>query len=170
LGGWARGRSAHFLQAMEAFPRHKMAGALLSIIGVCWACFIFLSTPDDVLGGYAKLKVYMYGFAPLMIYGLIFHLEDLLAPRMLGCVLILLGEPILDAIRWHPSPLRFLVTVFIYAVVVLSMILVLYPYRFRQWVRKYLSPTHRVRSVGGGLMGYGALLVALGLTVFRAPF
>jgi len=28
----------------------------------------------------------------------------------------------------------------------------------------------RARTVGGGLMGYGALLFALGLTVFRAPF
>lgn len=94
------------------------------------------------------------------------YLDELLAPRALGGLLLLLPNPVLNTLRWHPSPWRFPVTVTAYLMVLAGMTLVLGPYRWRlagEWLRR--SP-FRIRAAGFAGAAWGILLTICAVLVW----
>ena len=149
-------------RGITAFPRNEWAGWILTAVALTWSTLILLQSwwfPES-------LKSALYVVAPVAFMLIVAYLDELLAPRALGGLLLLIGEPILNVTRWHDSSFRFVVTVLVYVSVVAGIILVLNPYRFRQVMAFWVRDSDRCRI--GGAIGVlvGGILILLGLKVY----
>jgi hypothetical protein len=148
-----------------AFPRSRWPAWLLTAVDLGWAGWVVYHAS---LGGWIEgLKPSLFLLTPLAFILIVLYMDELLAPRALGGLLLLLANPILNAARWHLSPWHFVMTVLAYVWVVMGIVLVLSPFRFRQIV-EFATRTDARCRVGGLLRSaFGLLLLALGMTVFR---
>jgi len=147
----------------SAFPRNDWAARLLIALALVWTASIVLNAP---LGRFEHLKPALYVVTPLAFFLIVYFMDELLAPRALGGLLLLGGNPILNAIRWYETPWRLVVTVTVYLAVMAGIVLVLSPYRFRQWTSACLATDERSRATGTLFCGVGLLLLVLATTVF----
>jgi len=152
-----------FRRAVMAFPRHTMAGWLLTAAALVWVTLIVLNAP---LGRFEYLKPFLYGVAPAAFLITVFLVDELLAPRALGGLFLLAANPVLNIARWHDSPWRLVVTVLVYLMVIAGMILVLSPFRFRQFMGLWAHDPIRCRIGGALAVLLGGLLIVLSLTIY----
>ncbi len=149
-------------RALTGFPRHRASAILLTLVNVLWVAWILYSMS---LGRFEWVKAYVWLIAPGALLAIIFFMDELLAPRMLGGFLLLAAGPALDIARWNPSGWRLVLTTLVYVWIVWAMILVLSPYRFRHTVEWVLARKNGA-PLFGGLLGLGALLVVLAVAVY----
>ena len=142
-------------RAMEAFPRSEKPAWFFTAIDLLWVAYIVLHAQ---LGRFDVLKPLIYVLTPVSFFLLIKFLDELLAPRALGGLMLLAATPIFNAARWHDSDWRFVVTVWTYGIVIVGILLVLNPYRFRQMASFWMANNERCR------MG-GAMKVVFGIAV-----
>lgn len=148
----------------ERFPRSVVAGWLLTAIDLAWAgWFLFNATFLAELPWARRLVVILLPIAFVMI---VFLLDELLAARALGGLMLLIPAPILSAAYLHPSRMRLIMTVLAYVMAVLGMILVLSPYRLRQWADRLIRTDRRTRISGAVLVNAGLCLVCLGMMIY----
>lgn len=145
-----------------AFPRSAMAGRVLTGIDLFWVAWIVFHAS---LGRFDALKPALYILTPVSYVLITIFMDELLSGRALGGLLLLLADPILDAIRWHDSPLRLLVTTLTYVMIVVGMTLVLSPYYFRRWVLAFAGSDGRGRWTGCACAVLAAALIVVGLSV-----
>jgi hypothetical protein len=146
-----------------AFSRNEWAGWILTAISMVWVALLLL---DMSFHRFEPYKPAIYFVAPVAFLLMVFYMDELLAPRALGGLLLLVAHPILEITRWHESSLRLVVTSLVYVGVVVGIILMLSPYRFRYFAEYWAKDSSRCRV--GGTLGVivGGLLVLLGLTVY----
>ena len=152
-----------YQQGLNAFPRNEWAGKVQTAIALIWVGWIILHTH---LGRFEHLKPAVYVVAPLAFLLVVYFLDELLASRALGGLLLLLGDPVLDVARWHESSLRLVVTLLIYVWVIAGTVLVLSPYRFRTFVEFWTISDQRFRAGASLGLGVGLVLVGLGVWVY----
>lgn len=162
--------NAAFLAAPEAFKRWALAfprsptwAWILTAADLFWVAWIVLHAP---LGRFENLKPLVYLAAPVAFMLIVFFMDELLAPRAAGGLLLLLANPILNAARWHPSPWRLVVTVLCYLWVVAGIVFILSPYRFRYMVEWATKTTLRMRILGAVRLLFGLVLLFLGWRVY----
>ncbi|MFH0954105.1 MAG: hypothetical protein V1873_07230 [Verrucomicrobiota bacterium] len=154
---------AVFRRVAQAFPRNRPAAWLLTAFDLGWVSWVILHA---ALGRFEFLKPAVYAAAPLSLLAIVFYMDELLAPRALGGLLLLIANPVLNAARWHPSEWRLVMTVVAYAWVVAGIVLILSPYRFRQ-VAAFMTKTDaRCRALGLVRLCVGACFLFLGLKVY----
>lgn len=146
----------------EAFPRNRTAALLFTLVNVIWVAVMVYHAP---LGRFEWVKPYMYILAPATFFAVIFFMDELLAPRMLGGFLLLAANPALNAARWHDSAWRYVLTVLVYFWIVWAMIIMLSPYRFRHTLNGIFCHG-RAKPVFGVLLALGVLLAVLAVTVY----
>ncbi|MFO7870841.1 MAG: hypothetical protein R6V03_05355 [Kiritimatiellia bacterium] len=150
-------------RVIAKFPRNRPAALVLSAADVVWAAVIVLNAE---LGRFEHYKPWLYVLAPVLYFCVIQLMDELLAPRALGGLLLLAACPMLAAARWHESAWKYLVAVVAYIIVVKGMVLILSPYKFRQAMDLLI----RNRSVFMlfSLLGLalGILLIFLGVKVY----
>lgn len=154
---------AHFMRAVQAFPRNRPAGWILTAVDLFWVSFIVLNAD---LGRFEHLKPLVYVAGPASFLLIVFFMDELLAPRVLGGFLLLLANPILNAARWHPSAWRLVMTVTAYLIVIAGIIFVLGPYRFRQFAAVMTKTEQRCRAIGLVRVVFGCFILYLGLSVY----
>lgn len=145
------------------FPRSLWAGRILTGLALVWVGAIVLNAP---LQKFNFLKPYIYIAVPLAYVLIIYLMDELLAPRAFGGILLLLADPMLDAARWHDSPWRLVVTVLAYVWVLAGMVFVLSPFRLRRLIRNVVGDMARYRVVAVFGLILGAVLIGLGLTIY----
>lgn len=144
-------------------PRGDWIAWGLTAIALTWTALIVLNAP---LGRFDGWKPALYVVAPLAFIFIVLFLDELLAPRALGGLMLLAANPILNVARWHPSGLRLVVTTLVYLGVLLGMVLVLSPYRLRQLLDFWMRDPIRCR-VGAALGVFtGGALILLAVTVY----
>ena len=172
-------------RAATAFPRHGPSGKILAAIALLWVALIIYHAslgrfeylkflPARIIPPLAPLMEGPLGFlfqtplwAALGSWALITRtMDDLLAPRALGGVLLLIANPLLNAARWHPSTWRLVVTVIAYIMVIQGIWLILSPFRFRMTAQWLLASPQRTRYAGLAAAATGLLLLVLGLGVY----
>lgn len=131
-------------RALSAFPRNRILGMLLTALALVWSAFMI---DQMTLGELSKYKSLLYVLTPLSFYLIIQYLDELLAARALGGLLMLAPVAIVDAARWHPSTWRYPVILLAYAMVVAGIWLMLCPFKFRIWTGAIVSGFRR-RQVG----------------------
>ena len=155
----AIGWPAAFRRALEAFPRNVGAARALTAVDLFWVSWVIYHAN---LGRFDSLRPGLFLAAPAAYLLLVFYLDELLAPRALGGLLLLVANPVLEAARWNESPWRLLLTVLCYVWVVFGMMFVLSPYRFRQVAAVWIASENRCRLMGAIGLAFGALLIVLG--------
>ena len=145
------------------FPRSKWAGRLLAFAGMAWTEYLFLTIP---LGQFEKARPGLCVMVPVALVLIVKFMEDLLAARALGGILLLVPAPMLAIARWHESPWRLVIVVIAYIMVIKGVVLVLSPHMFRKTVEFGLRSDAACRAWGGLGLAVACSIVALGLTVY----
>ncbi len=153
---------ARLAVGFKAFPRNRVLGMLLTAIGLIWSA---LYIDRMSLGDLGKYKWLLYVLTPLSFYMIVQYLDDLLAARALGGILMLYPTMLVDSARWIDSPARYVAIVTAYLMVILGIWLILSPFKFRIWTD--VVATHPVLRLFSGLItgASGVAMVAIGATI-----
>lgn len=148
---------------ISRFPRNRWAGWLLTAGDLIWAAWLIFNAS---LGRFEGLKPWLWVLVPVIFFLVVYFMDELLASRALGGLLVLLPAPLLSAARWHESAFRYVIVVLAYIMVIKGIILVLSPYQFRKWTALLIKRNSHCRTWGFiGLM-FGVFIILLGITVF----
>ena len=154
-----------FAQAfLLRFPRHRGLAWLLTAIGIGWFGVLLYQGP-----WFARLepfKGWLVVLIPVLIVLVCLFVDELLAPRALGGLFILLPQYLLDAGRWHESAFSLLTQAVAYAFVIAGVGLVLAPFGFRKGVEMISASPLRFRGVAIVSLLIGSILVVLGIGVY----
>ena len=146
-------------RAAVAFPRSRVAGTLLIGIAAVWS-FLLVSQID--LGEFSPLRnIMLVGIVAGSVLAWLF-MEEFLAVRALGMILLLAAEPLLESAYLRTEPDRILLTVLGVAWAIAGLFLVGMPYLLRDalgWVTA--CPLRwKLASIGGLLYGIALTAVA----------
>jgi hypothetical protein len=148
---------------LQLFPRSRLPAWALMAFNLSWVSWVILHAS---LGRFEFLKPAVYIVAPLSFVAMAVFMDELLAPRMFGALLLLLANPILNTARWHPSNWRMVMAVVAYIWVVAGIVFVLSPYRFRQFGAFVTRTDLRCRVGGLVRLLVGVSFIFLGLRVY----
>lgn len=147
---------------LQGFPRSKPAGVLLLIVDSIWA-LVLIATMD--LGEFSHLRTILLGVILVSTFLTFRYVDEFLAVRALGILLLLVAEPLLEAAFLQPQQGRLLLVAFAYALAILGMIWVGLPYLLRDqiaWARKSKAVWNAAALAG---VIYGGLLAAFAFTL-----
>ncbi len=150
--------------ALEAFPRSKWPGWLLAAIGVFWIAWV---VNHAALGRFTGLKPFVPFAAVALFAGMVWLLDELLAPRALGGLLLLIANPLLNGVRWADSAWRLVPVLIAYAWVIAGCMFLLHPWSFRKLARFVAASDGRVRLTGVAKLVAGAVLLGAGWWCLR---
>jgi uncharacterized membrane protein YhaH (DUF805 family) len=153
----------HVRAAVKMFPRSKWSGWILTACALGWAAWVLATSP---LGRIERYKPLLYVLTPGAFVLIIFFMDELLAPRALGGLMLLAPLSMLSAAKFHESSLSLVIVVLAYVLVVAGMTLVLSPYLFRKIGRFCIESEERCQGLGVIGVGFGILVVILGLMVY----
>ncbi len=145
------------------FPRSRWCGRLLAVAAVAWAAWVLREMP---LGRFEHLKTWLVPLAVVFAGLVCYYMDELLAPRALGALLLLYPAPLLEAARLHDSRWSVVMSVVAYAMVIKGMALLLSPYLFRHFTERLLTTDKACRLAGTGGLAADALLLLLALTAY----
>ncbi len=159
---WPERAAASF----KAFPRNMLAGRILSTIAWIWAVVAVLQMGLDFLTP-PKIQtvIILLGIAgiPLSWY----WLDNLLACRALGGIYTLFPYELLHVARIHPSPMRLVVITLAYVIIIWGMVLILYPWKLRQFIDWQMATPARMKGLAAIRIAIGVVVLALGATALR---
>ena len=149
---------------LQAFPRSRIPGWGLSAVCVFWVSWVI---SHAALGRFEGVKPLIPVLAVGVLAAIVFFLDELLSPRALGGLLLLLADPVLDGVRWTESAWRFFPVLVAYAWVIAGCALMLHPWLFRTMAERFMASPGRVRLSGWAKLLAGAVLLAAGLWRLR---
>jgi len=147
---------------LVTFPRSRPAGVALTIIAAIWA-FWMVATID--LGEFTHLRKPLMFFIPVGTYLTIRYVEEFLAVRASGMLLLLAAEPLLESSFLQPETGRLLLVVLAYAWAIKGILWVSMPYMMRdqiQWILarpKLWTPA----ALAGVIYGLAIVVFAISL-------
>jgi hypothetical protein len=158
-------KPAAFGTALRRFPRYTPAGWLLMLAGTGWFLYyVSLETVSD----FANIKTWLYYFFGAVGVGACLYVRDFLPVRGLAVVLLLLAKVTTDKARVIESDWRLVMVTLAYVWVFLGMWFTISPWRLRDLIGWATATEQRTRLLSGARLLFGLLVLALGLTVFRA--
>ena len=156
--------SAALRVGLLAFPRSKWPGWILTAVCLLWVAW---AISHAALGMFGGVKPYIPALAVLAFAAIVYFLDELLSPRALGGLLLLVANPILNGVRWADSAWRFAPAAIAYAWVVAGCALVLHPWLFRRMAERFASTPGSIRFFGWAKLAGGVVLLAAGLWHLR---
>ena len=149
---------------LRRFHRNTPVGVVLMLLGSVW---FEQNLQNSEISDFAAFRPFLLGGVIAIGVASCFVVRDYLSVRALAIVLCLVADVVLDAQRWHPSPWRYLVTVWMYVWVTLAIWVALSPWRVRDWLDWCARSEGRVRLLGLSGVIWGALISALAVTAYR---
>ncbi len=162
-GLWLMAAPRSAAACARRFPRHVWAGRLLAAAAVAWSAKLLFQTGFSWVESHRLLVLLA---VPVAYAVVILCVDELLAVRAGGGLLLLVPQVILDAAFTHPARSRLVMTGFAYLLVAAGIALVWSPYLFRRWTEQWLDRAPAVRAAGAGLLALGLAMLALGLRVY----
>jgi hypothetical protein len=150
---------------LQAFPRHEVMGWILTAAAMLWAGWLVLHTLP--FSNMARIETMVYLGTPVCFFAVVVYMDELLAPRALGGLLLLVASPVLASARLHDSTWTVVITLLAYAWVIAGMVLVVSPFRFRRVLEPWLADRKKFRNLNLTVLVLGVALLALALTVYR---
>ncbi len=140
---------------LAQFPRNKKAGIIVLIIATLWS-FLMISEMD--LGEFYTIRTMVKILLPIGCFLVITYVDEFLAVRALGALLMLAAAPLLNAAFLEPPVTRLLLPTIAYAWILVGMFWVGMPYLMRDWIKWLLQEdTDRYKYACWIGIGYGAL-------------
>jgi hypothetical protein len=145
---------------LKEFPRSRQAGIVLLVIVAAWA-FWLVATMD--LGEFSKYRTLLKILVPAAWFLSLKFVDEFLAVRALGILLLLLAEPVFEVAFLKPGTGRLLLVVLAYAWTILGLFWVGMPFLLRDqiaWLTKD-GTRWRVGCFAGIAYGVAVLLGAI---------
>jgi hypothetical protein len=151
--------------AFKAFPRAKVIGWVFSLLALVWAAWHLNNMP---LGRFDEYKNLLFIITPVIFILVVICMDELLAARSLGAIMILVPTPLLEAARVSDAQwsLVLVVKLIAYAMAIKGIFIVFSPYLFRQLVERIITSDERCRLFGVAGSVLMLLVIALALTVY----
>jgi len=157
----------------KKLPRHHTAGAYMMVLGMAW--FWLLVAPENSILGkwsmplseFSKLKPYLQLGVPLMAAGMILYVKEFLFVRGLGLVMLMAAAPLLYSSFLKDAPLRILIPIVAYLMIIKGLYFVGKPYLFRDGVDWLTASASRWKGFTLGGFILGILILGCSLTVWR---
>ena len=157
---YAMAQPAQVQTWLTRLPRSRRIGEVLLLIDLIWT---FLLAWKMDWGEFYYLQNYILILLPVFAYLTWQFVDEFLAVRALGILLLLAAAPLLDAAFLKPPESRLLVVVLAYAWIIFGMLWVGQPHLLRDqigWLNR--SATGWKLALGSGLV-YGVLLLLCAL-------
>lgn len=157
--GFALARPALVKGWLRGFPRSKPLGVGLLAVDAVWA-LVVVATMD--LGEFSPLRTGLLGAILVAAVLTVRFVDEFLAVRAMGLLLLLVAEPMVEAAFLRPEKWRLLLVGFAYVLAVLGMLWVGLPYMMRDqidWMRKW-KPGWTAAALAGVV--YGVALAVCG--------
>ncbi len=142
------------------FPRSYIAGIVLLAIDLVWS-FCLVSTME--MGEFSVFRRPFLIALPIGFFLTLRFVDEFLAVRALGILVLLAAEPLLDAAFFRYETSRLVLTVFAYILIVLGLVWVTMPYTLRDQISWLSKTAARWRGLHVVTFLYGAVLIALAL-------
>ena len=149
----------------RALPRSVWPGRLLAAVCILWAALWLCIMP---LGPLSVIRDLLWLLVPIVVASICIFTPDLLTCRAIGGLLVLVPTPMLSAAAWHPSPFRYVVIVYAYAMIVTGMYYIALPWLLRDHITWSLAKPVRSRTIAGIALALGLFLIALAATAFKS--
>jgi hypothetical protein len=99
--------------------------------------------------------------------GTCLFVRDYLPVRGISVVLLLAAKLTVDSARWLDTPWRLVMVILAYVWVIGGMWFTISPWRLRDLIQWVTATNDRVRLVSAIRLGFGIVIILLGLTVYR---
>lgn len=147
----------------ELFPRSVVPAWILTAL-CCW-----LGAREALamnMGFLDQYKGYIYLIAPAVFIASIVYLKELLAPRALGGLLLLIAVPIVRTASLSGKPLFQVVVTLVYLWIIYGLVLLMSPWWFRKCYRPFLENEGLFKAAALGKAAVGIVLILLGALVY----
>jgi hypothetical protein len=154
--------STRVVSMLKSFPRSTTAAAVFFGGGAAWFLYVVWHLSPADFGEYHVLLTVAFGLVAALSFK---YVPDFLAVRG-ACVLVLLSaSPLLEsAYMEYQYPQRLCMVSLVYLGIILAIWLGAQPWRLRDFFEWLFRSGGRARTLGGGLLVYGLLLVVLAFT------
>ena len=143
---------------LRAFPRSTKAGFLLITAAAAW---FFLLVQYMDLGEFSNWRRTVLIGTPIAWYLTWKYVDEFLAVRALGMLVLLAAEPILESAFLRPELSRLFLVTLVFVWIVFAMFWVGMPYTLRDQIAWVAGSEKRWRLATVAGIIYGALLAAL---------
>jgi len=150
---------------LRRFPRSKGWG--LGFLSVAAAWFFILVVKMD-LGEFTNWRPTVLVATPIAWFLTWKYVEEFLAVRALGMLVLLAAEPLLESAYLRPEPAAQFLRALVYVGIVFAMFWVGTPYTLRDqigWLTKGEKRWHAAAMFG---LAYGVLLIGLTMTLAKS--
>lgn len=149
---------------LKTFPRSRVAGTVLIVVAGIWA-FSLIRQMD--LGEFVGMRqMILFGIVAGTILAWL-YVEEFLAVRALGMLLLLAATPVLEAAFLHPETTRYLVVVLAYAWILLGLFWVGMPWVMRDQILWLTAHDGRLRGMIWAGVGYGAAVLVCAMAFWK---
>lgn len=165
LGAFSLALPSPARRLWKSFPRSVWPGRLLAALCLVWSALWICVMP---LGPLMIVRDLLWLLLPLAIAAVWIYIPELLACRAAGGLLVLVPAPMLSAAAWHPSPWRYVIILYAYAMIVAGMYYIALPWILRDHIDWAHRTPRRARAIAAAATALGLLLVVLAFTAFRS--
>ncbi len=149
---------------MTATPRSRSLGISLLTVAAVWS-FYLVRTMD--LGEFSSYRTVFTIIVPIAYYLTLTYVDEFLAARALGILLLLISEPLIEAAFLKPQISRLLIVVIAYLAIIKGVLFVGMPYLMRDGIQWLTRSDFRWRASLWVGFAYGMIVIAASLTLFR---
>ena len=150
---------------LVTLPRSRPAGLFLLVIVSVWA---WLLAKNIDLGEFSNWRPKLLIFIPVAAVLTWLYVEEFLAARCLGMLVLLAAEPLLEAAFLRPEMSRLFLVTLVYVWVSFALFWIGMPYTLRDQIAWVTKSDGRWKAAAFAGIGYGALLLVSLTTLHRA--
>ena len=148
---------------LKAFPRNYKWGVILLSIDFVWG-MMCLANMD--MGEFYNMRSWFLYLVPVGFVLVLMFVQEFLAVRALGTLLLLVGGIVLEAAFLKPQFSRLLLPVIAYVWIIAGMYFVGMPYLMRDWVAWVTAQPGRWKLATLGGIAYGAALLVAAIVSY----
>ena len=145
---------------LKAFPRTYFWGALLLSIDFVWG-MMCLANMD--MGDFYTMRSWFMYLVPVGFVLVLVFVQEFLAVRALGALMLLVGGAVLEAAFLKPQFSRLLLPIIAYVWIIAGLYFVGMPFLMRDWVNWVTAKEERWKLATLGGIAYGAVLLVAAL-------
>ena len=147
----------------QRLPRSRTAGVVFLTIDLIWS-FWLLATME--MGEFSSFRRPLLFAVPIGFFLVLRFVDEFLAVRALGILLLLVAEPLLDAAFFRYEASRLLVTIFAYLLIVAGLFWVMMPYLLRDQINWSARSNERWRLLHGVALAYGLAILVCAIALY----
>ena len=141
---------------LVTLPRSRSAGLVLLLVVAVWS---WLLTKSIDLGEFSNWRPKLLIFIPVATWLTWQYVEEFLAARCLGMLVLLAAEPLLEAAFLRPEMSRLFLVTLVYAWVSFALFWIGMPYTLRDQIAWVTKSDGRWKAAALAGIGYGAILI-----------